>query len=102
MDILNIIQKKTFKCIASLDLVNGKTFQISVTFKDGSSAIHKDSLGLRAWAALVQNVEYMKIEGKTDHCDRIPLGFFDLLGFRSGDAISYRDEKEVEKAILFS
>lgn len=102
MEILNMIRQKAFRRIISAELINGNPFQISVTFEDNYIAVYKDNIGLRMWAVLIQNLDYTPIQGDTNHCIQIPLGFFNLLGFRTGDAILFRDVKEVEEPILFS
>lgn len=102
MDILNIIREKAFREIISLELMNGSPFQISVKFSDNTTVVYKDNVGLRMWAAMVQHINYIPIEGTTDHCVQTPLGYFKLLGFRSGDAVLFQDAKNVEEPILFS
>lgn len=102
MDILQIIRQKAFRRIASIKLINGKPLQISVTFEDNSVAVYKDTVALRMWAVSIQNLDYTPIQGNTDHCIQTPLGFYKLLGFRPGEAVLFRDAKEVEEPILFS
>lgn len=102
MDILNIIRQKAFRPITRSELVNGNPLHISVTFEDDSVVVYKDNVALRMWAVSIQNLDFKPILGNTDHCIESPLGFFNLLGFRSGDAILFRDAKKVEEPILFS
>lgn len=102
MDILDIIREKAFKPMTCLDLIPANPFQIYVKFEDDSIAIYKDSVALRMWAICIQNLNFKPILGNTDHCVESPLGFFNLLGFRSGDAILIQNEKKEEQPILFA
>lgn len=102
MDILHMIHQKAFRRITSSEIINGNPFQFSVTFEDNTTVVCKDNVSLRMWAALIQNLNYTPIVGNTEHCIQKPLGFFNLLGFRAGDAILFQDAKEVEEPILFS
>lgn len=77
--------------------------QISVEFDDGITVEFKDSVDLRMWAVINQNLRYEWIEGDTDHCVVSPLKFYALLGFRSGDAVLFqRKDTGEEQPILFS
>lgn len=102
MDILKMIRRMTFRPIKSSKVLSQSPFRFSVTFEDGSVAYHKDSVGLRMWAVGVQHFQFEPILGDTDHCTEQPLNFFNLLGFRLGDAVLVRNEKGNEMPILFS
>lgn len=91
-----------FRPIKNSKVISQSPFRFSVTFEDGSVAYHKDSVGLRMWAVFIQHSHFEPILGDTKHCTEEPLNYYNLLGFRSGDAVLVRNEKGNEMPILFS
>lgn len=102
MDVLKIIRRKAIKPIQSSKLISQTPFRFEVKFEDGSSANHKDDPGLRMWAVLVQRLYFEPILGSTKHCTELPILYYDLLGFRPGDAVLVRNEQGIDSPILFS
>lgn len=99
MDILDMIRRMAVVTIRDSDL---DPFEIWVEFINGIKVAYKYSVGLHIWAVLNQNLRLERIEGNTDHCVVTPLEYYDLLGFRPGDAVLIRNENGQDKSILFS
>lgn len=102
MDYLKLIREKAFRPIRSA-YVDSPQFTYNVEFEDGEKIRKKDDVGLRMFLSTIQNLEYESQLGKNmDHFITSPLGYFTLIGFRSGDAIVFRDAKNRVLPILFS
>lgn len=102
MDVLNIIRRKTVRPIRSSKIISQTPFKFVVNFEDGFVVDYKDSPGLRMWAVMIQNWHFEPILGDTNHCTELPVNYYDLLGFRSGDAVLIQNEQGIEMPILFS
>lgn len=82
--------------------ISQNPFRFEVNFEDGSLICYKDDPGLRMWVVLVQRLHFEPIHGNTKHCIELPITYYDLLGFRSGDFVLIKNEQEIEMPILFS
>lgn len=102
MEVLRIIRRKAIKPIQSSKFIAQTPFRFEVKFEDGSVAYHKDDPGLRMWAVCMQRLYFEPIFGSVKHCTELPVSYFDLLGFRSGDAVLIRNEQGTDSPILFS
>lgn len=102
MDVLKIIRQKAVRPIKSSKIISQTPFKFVVNFEDGYLVEYKDSPGLRMWAVITQNSYFEPILGDTNHCTKLPVYFFDLLGFRIGDAVSMQNQQGIETPILFS
>lgn len=102
MDVLNIIRQKAIKPIQSSEFITQTPFRFEVKFEDGSVAYHKDDPGLRMWAVCIQKSYFESIFGSKKHCTELPISYYDLLGFRSGDAVLIRNDRGIDLPILFS
>lgn len=102
MDITEMISRMSFRPIKSLNVQSQNSLRFFITFEDGFMAYQKDSVGLRMWASCIQHFQFQPIFGDTEHCTKEPLNYYNLLGFRSGDAVLVRNEKGNEMPILFS
>lgn len=101
MDYLEIVKRKAFRPIKSANILLPK-FTFCVEFEDGVKICKKDDVGLREFLCTVRDLEYEIISGNTEHCIPSPVGFWELLGFRDGDAVLFRDDRNHNLSILFS
>ena len=101
MDYLKIIKQKAFRPIKHIN-ISSPHFTLCVEFLNGVSISKKDEVGIRLFLSTIQHLEYKIISGSTEHCIVSPVGYWNLLGFRSGDAVLFWDDKEHFLPILFS
>lgn len=101
MDLIKIIQQKTFKPIKLVELSSPPRY-IYVHFQDGSLVKDKNDIKLRLFLSIIQQLNFERIHGCTSHCVIQPLNQFKLLGFCSGDAIKFYKSDNVSFFILFS
>lgn len=100
MEYLEIIKRKAFRQIKDADITLSP-FSFCIQFEDGVKICNKDEVGLRIFLCTIQNVKFEIISDNTEHCIPSPVGYFALLGFRSGDKIQFSDDKEHVMAISF-
>lgn len=100
MEYEQIIKQKSFRPVRSLS-VSLPNFTYCVGFEDGVVIRRKDELGLRMFLIMIRNLKYRIIPSdETEHCISSPVGYWDLLGFRAGDAILFQNREDLP--ILFS
>lgn len=102
MDILDIISRLAYRKIVNSSFANKAPIEISVLFEDSVEVKYNVSVHLLIFAVSIQDIEYEPIVGNIDHCVCLPLQFFNILGFRSGDAILFRNSDGMEQSIVFS
>lgn len=101
MDVLDFIQCWTFRPIQYARII--PPFKFEVKFKDGTRVVRKDNLGLRVWKATNEFLEYAPlVDDTTQHCTVTEVGYYELVGFRAGDAIVFWNADGIENPILFS
>lgn len=101
MDYLEIIKQKAFRPIKRAGIIL-PNFIFDVEFENGDKVYKKCEVGLREFLCTVQHLKYKTISGNTEHCILSPVGYWALFGFRSGDAIEFRDDGDRFLSILFS
>jgi hypothetical protein len=100
MDIVQIIEEKTFKPIHKIQFSTPPS-HLQVYFKDGTCVQEKINSRLRLFLSCVKSLNYKRIQGDTSHCIHQETSLFKVLGFCSGDAIMFY-QHDVFLFILFS
>ena len=102
MEFRDIISRLAYRRIVNFSYTSKTPIEILILFEDNVEVKYTMSVHLLIFAVLIQDIQYEPIVGNTDHCVRLPLLFFNLLGFRSGDAFLFRNSNGMEQSILFS
>lgn len=96
---LALVQQLSVKPVRSVQKTCNPPM-LRVVFQDGSSCQKRYDLKLRKFLTCIQFLHVQRID-ELDDCIPQPLGMYELLGYRSGDAISFHSRGQT-MAVQFS
>ncbi|GIY89214.1 hypothetical protein CEXT_656581 [Caerostris extrusa] len=99
---INWVKRFAIRPVKSVEL-NGCPSQLHVEFQDGRVVTRRLDVGLRLFFILMQNINGRLIDS-SDTLDAIPtlLGYFELLGYQSGDVAVFMRENDIHFTSQFS